>query len=206
MTIGIELVAWVATALAATSALPQVRRLRTTRDLAGVSLAGPAIGVVSEAAWLVYVIEVELWSAAPEPVLMVVANVAVVAAVCRSGGRLGPAVLVGAGWAAVLTLVTAAGGWAALGAMLGVAYGIQMTPYIWSAFRVREPTGIALNTWTFSLVEAALWGAYGLTHSDAPIVLYAVIGTISSAAILARRLRTGGLARPTPVLAVRPRV
>ena len=107
--------------------------------------------------------------------------------------------MVGAGWAAVLTLVTAAGGWAALGALLGVAYGIQVAPCIWSAFRVREPTGIALHTWTLSLVEAALWGAYGLTHSDVPIVLYATIGTMSSAAILARRLR---VPRPAPAVTV----
>jgi uncharacterized protein with PQ loop repeat len=187
----------VATALAATSALPQLRRLRSTRDLTGVSLAGPAIGAVSEAGWLVYVTEVELWSAAAEPVIMVMTNVALAGAICRTGGRPARAVLVGAAWAAMLTLVTAVGGWAALGAMLGVAYGIQMTPYIWSAFRVREPTGIALHTWTLSLVEAALWGVYGLAHSDLPIVLYAAIGTVSSAAILARRLR---VPRPTPAV------
>ena len=197
--IGGELVAWVATALAATSAFPQLRRLRSTRDLTGVSLAGPAIGAVSEAAWLVYVTEVGLWSAAAEPVLMVVTNVALAGAICRTGGRAGRAVVVGAGWAAVLTLVTAVGGWAALGALLGVAYGIQVAPCIWSAFRVREPTGIALHTWTLNLIEAVLWGVYALSHSDVPIALYAVIGTVASAAILARRLR---VPRPTPAVTV----
>jgi uncharacterized protein with PQ loop repeat len=181
-----ELVAWAATALAAMSALPQLRRLHTTRDLAGVSLCGPAIGAVSEAGWLVYVAEVGLWSAAPEPVLMVASNVALAATICRSGGRLPHAVAAGAVWASALALVTVAGGWAALGTMLGMAYGVQMAPYVWSAFRVREPTGIAARTWIMNLVEAALWGAYGLAHGDAPIVLYAVIGTSASGAILAR--------------------
>ena len=199
MDIGGELVARVATALAATSAFPQLRRLRSTRDLTGVSLAGPAIGAVSEAGWLVYVTEVGLWSAAAEPVLMVMANVALAGAICRTGGRPGRAVVIGAGWAAVLTLVTAVGGWAALGALLGVAYGIQMTPYIWSAFRVREPTGIALHTWTLNLIEAALWGTYALSHSDVPIALYASIGIVASAAILARRLR---VPRPAPAVTV----
>ena len=183
-----ELVALVATALAATSALPQLRRLRTTRDLAGVSLAGPAIGAVTEAGWLVYVAEEELWSAAPEPVLMVIANVALATAISRRDGPLVTALVVGTAWAATLTLATTAGGWAALGATLGIAYGVQMTPYLWSAFRVRRPTGIAVHTWTMNLVESVLWGIYGLAHGDRPIVLYAVIGTTTSTAILVRRL------------------
>ena len=194
MGIASELVACTATALAATSALPQLRRLRTTRDLTGVSLAGPAIGAVTEAGWLVYVAQVELWSAAPEPVLMVVANVALAAAICRSGGRLGHAVVVGAAWASALTVVTTAGGWAALGAMLGLAYGVQMSPCVWSAFRVREPTGIAPHRWTMNLVESVLWGVYGLGHAATPIVVYALIGTMSSAAILGRV----GIARLLP--------
>jgi uncharacterized protein with PQ loop repeat len=197
-----ELVAWVATALAAASALPQVRRLRTTSDLAGVSLAGPAIGAVTEAGWLVYVAEVELWSAAPEPVLMVIANVALATAICRRGGALVTALVVGVGWAATLTVVTTAGGWAALGAMLGIAYGVQMTPYVWSAFRVRRPTGIAPHTWLMNLIESALWGAYGLTHGDVPIMLYAAIGTTTSAAILARRLGIDRRALPATAAAL----
>jgi hypothetical protein len=63
MGIASELVAWTATALAATSALPQLRRLRTMRDLTGVSLAGPPIGAVTDAGSLVYLAQVELWSA-----------------------------------------------------------------------------------------------------------------------------------------------
>ena len=186
--------AWTATALAAASAVPQLRRLRTTRDLTGVSLAGPAIGAVTEAGWLVYVTQVELWSAAPEPVLMVVANVALAGTVCRSGGRLGQAVVVGAMWAAALTMVTTAGGWAALGATLGLAYGVQMVPYVWSAFRVREPTGIAPHRWTMNLAEAVLWGVYGVGHAATPIVVYALIGSLSSVAILGRV----GVARVLP--------
>jgi hypothetical protein len=188
-----ELTAWMATALAATSAVPQLRRLRTTRDLTGVSLSGPAIGAVTEAGWLVYVAQVGLWSAAVEPVLMVLANVALVVAICRRGGRLDRAVIVGAAWSAALILITMAGGWAALGAMLGVAYGVQVTPHVWSAYRVETPTGIAPRTWTMNFAEAVLWGTYGLAHGDGPIVLYAVIGTASSAAILGRaRVSRGG--------------
>ena len=96
-------------------------------------------------------------------------------------------------------LVTAVSGWAALGALLGVAYGIQVAPCIWSAFHVREPTGIATHTWTLNLIEAVLWGVYALSHSDVPIALYAVIGTVTSAAILTRRLR---VPRPTPAITV----
>jgi hypothetical protein len=88
--------------------------------------------------------------------------------------------------------------------MLGVAYGVQVTPCVWSAFRVRQPTGIALHTWTMNLVEAALWGIYGLAHGDIPIVLYAVIGTVASAAIVGRRLLTGHVVGPMPVLASGP--
>jgi hypothetical protein len=88
-------------------------------------------------------------------------------------------------------------GWAALGMMLGLAYGVQMTPHVWCAFRVREPTGIAPHRWTMNLFEALLWGVYGVGHAATPVVVYAVIGTVCSAAILGRVGLARMLTRPS---------
>ena len=63
-----------------------------------------------------------------------------------------------------------------------------MTPHVWSAFRVPDPTGIAPHRWTINLVEALLSGVYGVGHAATPIVVYALIGTMSSGAYSAVRI------------------
>jgi len=190
MAIGAELLAWTATSLAALSALPQLRRLRDTHDLAGLSAAGPLIGTVNETGWLFYVTVAELWSAMPEPVLMVGSNVAMAVAIRHHGGlHLRPLALAGA-WAGTLTVVTTSFGWAALGLLLSIAYAIQMAPCVWSAFRSRRPTGIAPMTWTFYAAEATLWCVYAVVHGDRPILCYGLIGATSAVAILVRRATT----------------
>ena len=135
-----ELLAWTATLLAVVGVVPQVRRLAYCRDLAGVSLLGPMIGLVSEATWAAYVLHAELWSAAAEPALMLGANAGLLVAAVRAGGAVRAAIGAAALWAVGMTTIGVAGGWVAVGATLGVGYAIQVGPCVGSAYRTAAPS------------------------------------------------------------------
>jgi hypothetical protein len=194
-----ELLAWSATLLAVAGVVPQVRRLARCRDLTGVSVLGPMIGLVSEITWAAYVVDAELWSAGAEPVLMLVANATLLVAALRTGGRLGGAMAAAALWAAGMTAIGLAGGWATVGTALGVAYAVQVAPCLWSAYRAAAPTGVAAAAWIANLGEGGLWAAYGASCGDHALVLVGVVESAAALAILARialRCPTAGPVRP----------
>ena len=65
-----------ATVLSAFGALPQLRRIAATGDIAGVSAAAAALGVTTELTWFAYSADEALWTAMPESALMALANIA----------------------------------------------------------------------------------------------------------------------------------
>ena len=142
-----ELLAWSATLLAVAGVVPQVRRLARCRDLAGVSVLGPMIGLVSELTWTAYLRDAELWAAAVGPVMMLATNAALLVAALRAGGRFGGAMAAAALWGVGMTVIGLAGGWATVGTALGVAYAMQVGPCVWSAYRTAAPTGMATTAW-----------------------------------------------------------
>ena len=96
------------------------------------------------------------------------------------------------------------GGPEAIAALLGLAYVVQLTPAVATAWRTWSPSGIATSTWTLRLVEAALWGAYGYVRGDPPLVVFGILGVVESTAILARKVITrhrlpSSRAAPRPV-------
>ena len=191
-----ELLAWSATLLAVVGVVPQVRRLAYCRDLAGVSLLGPMIGLVSEATWAAYVLHAELWSAAAEPALMLGANAGLLVAAVRAGGAVRAAIGAAALWAVGMTTIGVAGGWVAVGATLGVAYAIQVGPCVWSAYRTAAPTGVAATAWFANLGEGALWSCYGGLRGDLAFLLFGMVELGAAVAILARIARRCPTAAP----------
>ena len=61
----------------------------------------------------------------------------------------------------ILVAGTTLGGFGFLGALLPIAYAVQVVPSIRSAYRTWAPSGIAITTWLLILVECLLWGAMG---------------------------------------------
>jgi uncharacterized protein with PQ loop repeat len=192
----VEAAAWVATTIAVVGVLPQVTRLLRTGDAVGVSLVAPMFGVASESGWTAYTLQADLWSAAPEAILMVLANVVLAGTIIRTGAATAAALLVSCAWAGLLGTLTVAGGWTMLGAALGVSYAGQMGPAVWTVYRVATPTGIAPVYWLANLVEAALWGVYGAVHRDQAVLLFALVGVTASGAILLRWSTTRGCGQP----------
>ena len=176
----------VATLFTAAFLLPQVIKLVRTRDSKGVSTTWPALGLVTNLGWFVYIINQQLWTAIFAPFITFIFYAVTLWAVGRTGRSLRGAWLRGVVWSVLLVTVLAAGGWIMFGVVLGLSYGVVLAPSVWTAYRTADPSGIAPATWWIGGLEAALWGYYGAFHSDRGIVTLAVIGVVGSALMLAR--------------------
>jgi hypothetical protein len=185
-----EIAALIATVLAVAGALSQLRRLARTGDPAGVSLANAMLGTVTELGWLAYTLHESLWSAVPEVGLMLGANLLLACILVRAGLVVVRPFAASVAWGVVLASGTALGGWALLGAMLPIAYALQVAPSVWSAFRTWAPTGVATATWTLILIESVLWGVFGLIEHDPALTMFGVIGGTASSSIVVRMLIT----------------
>jgi uncharacterized protein with PQ loop repeat len=181
------LAAAAATVLTMIYTWPQLARVRRTGDIAGVSITAAALTVSAELGWAVYLCGEGLWSAVPEGVFNITANALLAIAVARAGGSTRPALGAATAWLIVLVAARWMGGPAALAALLGVAYAVQLTPAVVTAWRTWSPSGIAAPTWVLRLGEALLWGVYGHLRHDLPLIMFGVLGTVESSAILLRK-------------------
>jgi uncharacterized protein with PQ loop repeat len=175
-----------ATLLAWTSLIPQILRLARTGDPSGVSTTWPAIGLVSNAGWTVYLIGERLWAAVPSTAVMVVFYLLVIRALARTGVRLDRSWGRGATWAVVLGAAALVGGLTAMGLILAWSYVVQIAPAVRSVYGARQPSGVSISTWLLIAVEAALWGFYGWWFGDTAVMVYAAVGVVGGLAIVAR--------------------
>ena len=137
---------------------------------------------------MTYALHEALWSAVPEAVLMAAANAVLVVALLRLGagawgGRGGPQPCGRSSSPSSPTI----GGAGALGVALGAAYGVQVAPAVWTAWRTASPSGVAGATWAMILVEAGLWGIYGVGHGDPATTVLAIVGSAAGVAMLTRK-------------------
>lgn len=164
--------------------------MSATADTNGVSLTNATLGVGSELGWVVYTLQGSLWSAIPEAAMMAVTNLVLARALIRAGVSFARPVTTATIWGVTLVVVTLLGGWAFLGALLPIAYGVQVVPSIWSAYRTWAPSGVAVATWGTILVECVLWGVYGVARQDRALTTLGVIGAVAATAIIVRVLWT----------------
>lgn len=179
-----------ATVLAWVALVPQVVKLARGRDPEGVSPTWPAFGLVSNVAWVAYLIGEQLWAAIPATAVAGVFYAAVIAYLASTPTPMAPVVARGTVWTAVLVACLGVGGWTSLGLLLGWSYAVQVAPAVWSAHRTPAPSGVSVGTWSLLTVEALLWGVYGWSIADAPLLAYGFVGVTAGAAILVRYART----------------
>ena len=86
-------------------------------------------------------------------------------------------------------------GRAGLGALLTVAFLLQVTPSVWTAYRTVRPTGISSGTWLLILGELTCWMIFGLHTADPRLITLGASGIIVSVLMLARIHRTTGRRR-----------
>jgi hypothetical protein len=102
--------------------------------------------------------------------------------------------LVGA-WAALLIAVGVGTGRIGLGTVLSLAFVVQVTPAVFTAYRTRSPSGISVGTWSLVLGELACWCVYGLHRGDRRLALMGLTGIVAAAAMIVRArtsVRRGG--------------
>jgi uncharacterized protein with PQ loop repeat len=179
-----------AAAFAIPQVLPQHHTLRATDDTAGVSWSWAMLTSVNNAAWLAYFALSGYWTAlVPSASATLLAGTLAIMLVQRGQARARPAVLIG-GWVALLIAGVAVAGRAGLGTLLTVAFILQVTPSLWTAYRTAQPTGVARGTWLLILGELSCWTIFGVHKPDPRLITLGVTGVTASVLMLARIRRT----------------
>ncbi|NNE13240.1 MAG: hypothetical protein HKN41_13450 [Ilumatobacter sp.] len=176
-----------ANVLGAAMAVPQAVKLYRTRCSEGISLSWAVISATVNAGWGWYGIGVGDLGIVPVSVVSVLAYLLITLLIVRHGrpAILAPTLAV-VGATAVVALAGWLGGWAAAGIALGGLYAVQLSPAVVSVYRAVDVRGVSVSTWLIALVEAVLWGGYGLARVDIGLLALAVSGVSMSALVLAR--------------------
>ena len=172
--------------------VPQISKLIRTGDSAGVSTTWAALGLVTNVGWFAYMINQSLWVAILAPFVTIIAYALTMWALVRTGRDPRKSYLVAVVWGVLLMATALLAGWTTLGVVLGLSYGVMLTPSVWTAFRTADPSGISPGTWRIGIAEAFLWGYYGWFHADVGILTFSVVGLVGSVLILARYASTRG--------------
>ncbi|MEU4221656.1 hypothetical protein [Actinoplanes sp. NPDC026623] len=186
----------IATAFGIPQYLPQIAKLRRTRDPAGVSWSWAALAAVNNAAWFGYFASAGYRTAlvpATAATLLATTVAVLLAGLGRAGVR--SAAWVG-GWAGLLAGAAAVAGTRVLGLLLAAAAMVQVMPSIVTAYRTRRPSGVSAGTWRLTLGEVSCWAAYGLYRCDPRLIALGVTGIVASVLMLAR-VRKRSWACPT---------
>lgn len=174
----------VATAFALPQLAPQLVRLHRTGDVAGVSLSWAGLTAASNLGWIAYFVTTGLWSATfPSSVSTVIALL-----ICLRLVRLGvPArsgLPVAAGWLGLLASALLVGGPLVLGSLLTVAFLLQVSPSLRSAWASPDPSGVSRTTWLLIGAEVVCWGTVGMLEARLPLIALGVSGVAASGLML----------------------
>jgi uncharacterized protein with PQ loop repeat len=185
-----------AAAFAIPQFLPQILKLRATKDTEGVSWSWATLTSVNNAAWIAYFAFSGYWTAlVPSSSATVLAGALATMLALRGQAKARPAVLISV-WASLLTLGFAVAGRTGLGALLTSAFILQVTPSIWTAYRTDRPTGISRGTWMLIFGELSCWTIFAVYKSDPRLLVLGVTGVAASVLMLARIHRTRQHERP----------
>jgi hypothetical protein len=171
--------------------LPQILKLRSTGDTAGVSWSWATLTSVNNAAWFCYFMASGYWTASlPSTAAAVLAGTVSVMLVRR--GALTPRAIGWiATWAGLLVVAAVLGGRIGLGTLLAAASIVQVTPSLWTAYRTAHPTGISQGTWALVFGELSCWFVFGLWKTDGRLITLGATGVVASLLMLARARRAG---------------
>ena len=107
----------------------------------------------------------------------------------RGGGVPRRSAALALAWAALLIAAASLSGRAGLGTALTVAFLLQVTPSVWTAYRADRTTGIAAGTWLLIFGELLCWGIFGIYESDPRLIVLGATGVAASLLVLARVAR-----------------
>ena len=172
------------TVLTVAIVIPQAWRLVKTRNAAGLSPAGLAIGSVNYVAWVGYLTYQQQWLAM---------SATAFAAVVWLGTAVYAAARLGLSRAAMLSTL----GWSAfLGTLAAISvpvFGVALSfgavysgiPAVREAWKAEQISGISASTWGLYVAEALAWLAWAVMERDLVVGLYGVLATGVGAAVIA---------------------
>lgn len=176
MSIG-ELLGWVGAVLYVARLAPQPWHTRRSGRDDGVSIQALCNNLASDLGWVGYGLAAGLLPIWVGTLAAVVLDVATIALLRH---RLRPHhLLVGAAWLGVIVAAGVLGGPVTMGLALGASVVVSHAPQVAAAVRGTDLSGLHPATWWLALVDAALWGGYGLLDGDLGLVTYGVVlGTV----------------------------
>jgi uncharacterized protein with PQ loop repeat len=175
--------------------LPQLLKLRTTSDYAGVSWSWAALTTVDNAAWIAYFALSHDWTALI-PSCSVTLLAAVLTVLLTGKQQASPhSLAVTVVWTAAVAAVGCVTGRVGLGTLLTLAFVVQVTPSLRAAYRTAHPSGVSAGTWALIFGELACFLAYGLHESDPRLIALGSTGVAASILMLARILWTSRQAK-----------
>jgi uncharacterized protein with PQ loop repeat len=175
-----------AAAFAIPQFLPQLLKLRATDDTAGVSWSWAALTSVNNAAWFLYFVLARYWTAlVPASSATLLAGTLAIMLALRGQAKARPTFLIGS-WVALLLAGFVVAGRNGLGTLLTVAFILQVTPSIWTAYRTAHLTGVSRGTWLLILGELSCWTIFGVHKPDPRLITLGVTGVTASGLMLAR--------------------
>jgi len=185
-----------ATAFAVPQFVPQIVKFRATGDTSGVSWSWATLTSLNNAAWIAYFALERYWTAlVPSSSATFLAGTLAVLLSLRGQARLRSAILIST-WAIMLITAYLVLGRAGLGALLSVAFAVQVAPSILTAYRTPSPTGISSGTWLLILGELSCWLIFGLHESDPRLITLGLTGVTASMLMLIRIRRTARREQP----------
>ena len=184
-----------ATGLSLGFLLPQLARLRRTRDALGVSSTAAAVGLVTTVAWIFYGVGTATWAVIVPSAIGALQYGVLLSFIRRSGRPTAPSLGRGLIWALTLVLAAAVshaagrGPWVGLGAALATSVVVQYSPAVLEAFRSSATSGIARATWLLIGLNGFTWALYGVLVRDAPVTAHGVVLVVAAVAVAASTLR-----------------
>jgi uncharacterized protein with PQ loop repeat len=165
--------------------VPQILRLRRTKDTAGLSTHWALLTSINNAAWFGYFAALRYW-AALIPSTSAALLGGCLAIMLNQRHKLAPR-----GWAMIGTWAVMLSAAASidrhlLGVLLIGGFLIQVIPAVSMAYRTRQPTGIARGTWRLFLAELSCWAMFGAAKRDGPLIVLGTTGVVSALLILHR--------------------
>lgn len=182
---------WLAAIAFVARLVPQPVKLWRTGLPTGVSMLAVLSGVVTDVGWILYGVtsdHVQIW------LVSVVALVPGIWTAVLMWPHRTRAALIGASLWLVLVVATLPLG--AIGSVLAVSVVVNHGPQVWKVLRESDLSGIAVGTWGLAIVDATLWGSFGVLEGDRALIGYGVV-LLACAIIVLGRVHWTARHRPT---------